>query len=193
MQDSRDVITRGMFTPVADLSRKLINYIPACAKPARPIHWTFAPIPNDASASKQSLEQPLDGHAVGRQMPKFVEICNDKDRLNLALLNAKGDNPHHTMVFRSDRSRQTVDWQTSNHLLGRTEFCSCPDDQPCTFLHVVTKRVSQLDQSLSFSDVRIRGLLRRMSKLKSCSSLAAIYCSHRCCWFCESISFGSSL
>ena len=37
----RDVIARGVFTSVADLSRKLMKYIRAYAKTARPIRWTY--------------------------------------------------------------------------------------------------------------------------------------------------------
>ncbi len=38
----RDVIARGVFTSVADLSRKLMKYIRAYAKSARPFRWTYA-------------------------------------------------------------------------------------------------------------------------------------------------------
>lgn len=37
----RDVIARGVFTSVTDLSRKLLKYIRAYAKSARPIRWTY--------------------------------------------------------------------------------------------------------------------------------------------------------
>src|SRR5256886_16837694 len=37
----RDVITRGVFTSVADLSRKLRKYIRAYAQDARPFRWTY--------------------------------------------------------------------------------------------------------------------------------------------------------
>ena len=37
----RDVIARGVFTSVTDLSRKLMKYIRAYAKTARPIRWTY--------------------------------------------------------------------------------------------------------------------------------------------------------
>jgi len=37
----RDVIARGVFTSVADLSRKLMKYIRATATSARPIRWTY--------------------------------------------------------------------------------------------------------------------------------------------------------
>ena len=37
----RDVIARGVFTSVTDLSRKLMKYIRAYAKTARPFRWTY--------------------------------------------------------------------------------------------------------------------------------------------------------
>ena len=37
----RDVIARGVFTSVADLSRKLMKYIRAYAKTAKPFQWTY--------------------------------------------------------------------------------------------------------------------------------------------------------
>jgi len=37
----RDVIARGVFTSVSDLRRKLMTYIRAYAKRARPIRWTY--------------------------------------------------------------------------------------------------------------------------------------------------------
>jgi transposase len=37
----RDVIARGVFTSVSDLSRKLMRYIRAYEKSARPIRWTY--------------------------------------------------------------------------------------------------------------------------------------------------------
>src|SRR5262252_6469279 len=37
----RDVISRGIFTSVADLARKLRNYIEAYAKLAKPFRWTY--------------------------------------------------------------------------------------------------------------------------------------------------------
>lgn len=37
----RDVIARGVFTSVADLRRKLMNYIRAYAQHAQPIRWTY--------------------------------------------------------------------------------------------------------------------------------------------------------
>jgi len=37
----RDVIARGVFTSVSDLSRKLIKYIRAYAKTARPFRWKY--------------------------------------------------------------------------------------------------------------------------------------------------------
>jgi transposase len=40
----RDVIARGVFTSVADLSRKLMKYIRAYAKTARPFSWKYTDI-----------------------------------------------------------------------------------------------------------------------------------------------------
>ena len=37
----RDVIKRGVFTSVADLSRKLMKYIKAYAKSPKPFRWTY--------------------------------------------------------------------------------------------------------------------------------------------------------
>lgn len=37
----RDVIARGVFTSVADLSRKLMKYIRAYGKSAKPVRWTY--------------------------------------------------------------------------------------------------------------------------------------------------------
>ena len=37
----RDVITRGVFTSVADLGNKLRKYIRAYSKSARPFRWTY--------------------------------------------------------------------------------------------------------------------------------------------------------
>jgi hypothetical protein len=37
----RDVISRGIFTSVADLARKLRKYIEAYAKLAKPFRWTY--------------------------------------------------------------------------------------------------------------------------------------------------------
>src|SRR6202000_2075329 len=37
----RDVISRGVFTSVADLSRKLMKYIRAYAKSAKPFRWNY--------------------------------------------------------------------------------------------------------------------------------------------------------
>ena len=37
----RDVIRRGVFTSVADLARKLRNYIEAYAKSAKPFRWAY--------------------------------------------------------------------------------------------------------------------------------------------------------
>jgi transposase len=40
----RDVIDRGVFTSVADLSRKLMKYIRLYAKSARPFRWTYTDV-----------------------------------------------------------------------------------------------------------------------------------------------------
>jgi transposase len=40
----RDVIARGVFTSVRDLARKLIRYIRAYSKTARPFHWKYSDI-----------------------------------------------------------------------------------------------------------------------------------------------------
>ena len=37
----RDVIARGVFTSLGDLSRKLMKYIRAYAKKAKPFRWTY--------------------------------------------------------------------------------------------------------------------------------------------------------
>jgi transposase len=38
----RDVISRGVFTSVGDLSRKLMKYIRVYAKQAKPFRWTYS-------------------------------------------------------------------------------------------------------------------------------------------------------
>jgi transposase len=38
----RDVIARGVFTSVRDLSRKLIRYVRAYSKTARPFRWKYS-------------------------------------------------------------------------------------------------------------------------------------------------------
>ena len=40
----RDVIARGVFTSVADLSRKLMKYVRLYAKSARPFRWTYTDV-----------------------------------------------------------------------------------------------------------------------------------------------------
>ena len=40
----RDVIARGVFTSVADLSRKLMKYIRAYAKTAKPFSWKYTDV-----------------------------------------------------------------------------------------------------------------------------------------------------
>src|SRR5665213_2945972 len=57
----RDVIARGVFTSVTDLSRKLLKYIRAYAKSARPVRWTYTNPKNDASSLQKSLGQPASG------------------------------------------------------------------------------------------------------------------------------------
>jgi transposase len=47
----RDVIARGVFTSVADLSRKLMKYIRASARYARPIRWSYTNLKRRLSAS----------------------------------------------------------------------------------------------------------------------------------------------
>jgi hypothetical protein len=37
----RDVITRGIFTSVADLQRKLLRYIRLYSKSAKPFKWKY--------------------------------------------------------------------------------------------------------------------------------------------------------
>lgn len=48
----RDVIARGVFTSVTDLSRKLMKYIRAYAKFARPFRWTYNDIKKRIVVSK---------------------------------------------------------------------------------------------------------------------------------------------
>jgi transposase len=40
----REVIARGVFTSVKDLSRKLIRYIRAYSKTARPFRWKYSDV-----------------------------------------------------------------------------------------------------------------------------------------------------
>lgn len=40
----RDVIARGVFTSVKDLSRKLMRYIKAYSKTAKPFHWKYSDV-----------------------------------------------------------------------------------------------------------------------------------------------------
>ncbi|HEY7303844.1 MAG TPA: hypothetical protein VH601_07015, partial [Bryobacteraceae bacterium] len=47
----RDVIARGVFTSVSDLSRKLMNYIRASARSARPIRLSYTNIKRRVSTS----------------------------------------------------------------------------------------------------------------------------------------------
>lgn len=48
----RDVIARGVFTSVADLRRKLMKYIRAYAKRARPLRWTYTDPKHRISAKR---------------------------------------------------------------------------------------------------------------------------------------------
>ena len=48
----RDVIARGVFTSVSDLRRKLMRYIRAYAKRARPIRWTYTDVKRRISAKR---------------------------------------------------------------------------------------------------------------------------------------------
>jgi transposase len=47
----RDVIARGVFTSLVDLSRKLMKYIRASARYARPIRWTYTNLKRRISTS----------------------------------------------------------------------------------------------------------------------------------------------
>jgi hypothetical protein len=40
----RDVIARGVFTSVQDLTRKLMHYIRAYAKTGRPFKWKYSDV-----------------------------------------------------------------------------------------------------------------------------------------------------
>ena len=48
----RDVIARGVFTSVADLSRKLMKYIRGYAKTAKPFRWTYTDTSRRISGTK---------------------------------------------------------------------------------------------------------------------------------------------
>jgi len=48
----RDVISRGVFTSVADLARKLHKYIGAYAKAARPLRWTYTDLNAESVLTK---------------------------------------------------------------------------------------------------------------------------------------------
>jgi transposase len=48
----REVIARGVFTSVSDLRRKLMRYIRAYAKRARPIRWTYTDVKRRISAKR---------------------------------------------------------------------------------------------------------------------------------------------
>jgi len=53
----RDVVARGIFTPVADLRRKLMKYIRAYTPSARPIRWTYT------DPQKRIRAKPITGSA----------------------------------------------------------------------------------------------------------------------------------
>ena len=48
----RDVTARGVFTSVSDLRRKLMKYIRAYAKRARPIRWTYTDVKRRIGAKR---------------------------------------------------------------------------------------------------------------------------------------------
>jgi transposase len=48
----RDVFARGVFTSVSDLRRKLMKYIRAYAKRARPVRWTHTDVKRRFSAKR---------------------------------------------------------------------------------------------------------------------------------------------
>jgi transposase len=48
----RDVIARGIFTSVADLRRKLMRYIRAYTKHARPVRWTYTDVKRRISTKR---------------------------------------------------------------------------------------------------------------------------------------------
>ena len=54
----RDVISRGVFTSVADLRRKLLRYIRAYAKRARPFRWTYTD-PKRRIVTERITDEPL--------------------------------------------------------------------------------------------------------------------------------------
>ena len=47
-----DVTARGVFTSVSDLRRKLMKYIRAYAKRARPIRWTYTDVKRRIGAKR---------------------------------------------------------------------------------------------------------------------------------------------
>jgi hypothetical protein len=62
-QIERDVIARGVFTSVADLSRKLMKYIRSYGKSAKPFRWTYTDPSRriDESEGTKSPGQPTSG------------------------------------------------------------------------------------------------------------------------------------
>ena len=57
----RDVISRGVFTSLADLARKLRKYIRAYAKSARPFRWTYTDPSRRIVATEITRDRPLGG------------------------------------------------------------------------------------------------------------------------------------
>ena len=55
----RDVIARGVFKSVTDLSRKLMRYIKAYSKTAKPINWKYSDLTKRIHPAK---ELPATGH-----------------------------------------------------------------------------------------------------------------------------------
>jgi transposase len=53
----RDLLARGIFTSLADLSRKIRKYIPAYAKVARPFRWSYS------DPSRRIIANPMTGTA----------------------------------------------------------------------------------------------------------------------------------
>jgi hypothetical protein len=62
----RDVIARGIFTSVKDLARKLMRYIRACSKDARPFLWKYSDLKKESSHAKEThCDRPLvSGHEL---------------------------------------------------------------------------------------------------------------------------------
>jgi hypothetical protein len=62
----RDVIARGVFTSVADLSRKLIKYIRAYSNNARGLRWTYTDPQRRIAAKRITGTAHLNGETWGR-------------------------------------------------------------------------------------------------------------------------------